>query len=97
MKTTLNFYLMCFISTYLLSSNIQDLGFKSFYLVGCNPLVTEAGMPTNTKCSARLEVGRKMHSVNSHLSAGAVTTELTGWFRGPFFLSLRVSLDLRIG
>ena len=93
----LKFYLMCFISTCSPASSIQDQEFKGFYLVGYNPLVLVAGISTNASCSGRVEVGKTMHSGNSHLPAGEGTTEHTAWFGGPFFLYLRVYLDLRIG
>lgn len=68
---------MCFIATYLLSSNIQDQEFKSFHLVGFNSMVLVAGILTNINSSGRLEENKSMHKDNSHFWTETDTTKNT--------------------
>lgn len=95
-KMTLSFYVMCFIATYSLSSNIQDQEFRSFHLVGFNSLVLVAGILTNKNNSNGLEENKNTYKDNYHLWTGAGTTKHAAWFGHPFFLSLKISLELRI-
>lgn len=93
---TLSFYVMCFIATFSVARNIQDQEFRSFHLVVFSSLVLLAGILTSANSSGRLEENKNMHKGNSYLWTGAGATKHTAWFGDPFFLSLKISLGLRI-